>query len=186
MNFRFDKRSVTIYYNDSIVSRLNHRFSCDQIKEIIKSTAIKSLPIMVIIYGMPGSGKTFLAHFLSEQLLHCMIWEKDHVYAVGTDCNIDKTKLRCDDSYINNFYVYVANVFLKTIRCNFITPANNAEQLRILKNYGEGYNKFVIAFDRIDIEDSAENCIHNLNAEHIRKEYDKWKTYQELLETKEI
>ena len=56
-----ESKLITIYQNDSMIKKLNRADCCDQIGKIIKSKSISDLPIIVIMYGMPGSGKTFLS-----------------------------------------------------------------------------------------------------------------------------
>lgn len=184
MNPKFKNRSISVYYNNSKIVRFENEFTYKQIHNSIKNLIRADIPVLAVIYGMPGSGKTFLSHLLSEQLLHCMILERDTMYAIGNNCTANK-EVTQDDLFSREFFAYICDVFLKSLRCNLIIPSNTEKQLKTILSY-EGYDKLVISFDKISIDESVKCGVHKLDKPSTIEIYGDWKTYEESLNQGEM
>ena len=184
MNPKFRGRSISIYYNHNKIARFESEFTYRQIHKAVEKFIRADIPILAVIYGMPGSGKTFLAHLLSEQLLHCMILERDTMYAIGNNCTANKKVIQ-DDTFSREFFAYICDVFLKSLRCNLIIPSNTEKQLETILKY-DGYDKLVVSFDRITIDESVKCGIHKLDKPSTIEIYGEWKTYEEILNQGEM
>jgi predicted kinase len=111
---------------------------------------VPSKPLLILVYGFPGAGKTFFARQLSEQFVAVHI----HADRIRTELFEEPTYSKEETHVVNSIMQYMAGEFLNAgVSVVYDTNALRIAQRRMLRNLAVKSNaETILAWVQIDPE----------------------------------
>jgi len=143
--------------------------------------------VLIIIRGLPGSGKSFLAHHIHDAILcnggmngwEVEHWQADDFFGIGkeykfTPEDVPKAHKWCFNGVVNSMLRKVENIIV----------SNTATRRWEYENYIKAAREYGYKVQVIDVHGEFEN-VHGVPEEHLTKMAERWEPFdRELLSSR--